>query len=204
MIGVLGGSFDPIHQGHLQTASEVMQTLSLDEIRIVPSRMPPHRDGPIASIEQRVKLIQVALKSYKRMRIDFCEVEREGPSYTIDTLLHIGQETNQPLCLIIGQDAFDGFMRWHRWQAIIEVAHLVVMRRPGSNVIKDYGVLNRRIVHRPLSLSSCESGNIFFCDVSELDISSSQIRERLRQGADCHGLMPSGVLEWINKENIYN
>ncbi len=132
MIGILGGTFDPIHHGHLRCAQELLQDLPLDEVRLVPCRIPPHRDTPQASAEQRLRMLKAALDGAPGLTVDDRELSREGPSYTVDTLHSLRAEFGAtPLCLIVGMDAFNGLDRWHRWQELIGLAHIVVAHRPG-------------------------------------------------------------------------
>ena len=131
-IGIFGGTFDPIHYGHLRTAFELLQALRLGELRFMPAGNPPHREQPMASAEQRVAMVRAATAGQPGFTVDDRETRREGPSYSVDTLAGLRAEhPTRPLCLIVGMDAFLGLPKWHQWQDILKLAHLVVAHRPG-------------------------------------------------------------------------
>ncbi len=134
MIGIFGGTFDPVHFGHLRPALEVQQALGLDEVRFIPAGQPPHRDMPHATAPQRLSMLQTAIEDQPGFAADEREIQREGPSYMVDTLALLREELGQiPLCLILGYDAFLGLPAWHQWHRLIELAHLVITHRPGWN-----------------------------------------------------------------------
>ena len=131
-IGIFGGTFDPVHYGHLRSAWELLQDLRLAEVRFVPSATPPHRDRARAAARLRLKMVETAVAGQPGFTVDAREFEREGPSYTVDTLSEIRAEhVQQSLCLIVGTDAYAGLMTWHRWDEILELAHIIVAHRPG-------------------------------------------------------------------------
>ena len=134
MIGVLGGTFDPVHFGHLRPALEVRQALGLEELRLIPLRQAVHRSQPQASPEQRLAMLRLAVRGAEGLRIDDRELRRVGESYTYDTLVDLRIELGPAvgLCLLVGADAFRGFLSWHRPDDILALAHLIVMRRPGG------------------------------------------------------------------------
>lgn len=132
MIGLLGGTFDPIHFGHLRPALELYETLDLEQLRIIPCGTPPHRDPPCANGEQRLAMLRLALAGQPGLVIDPRELQRPGPSYMVDTLISLREELGDvPLALIIGMDAFHGLERWHRWRELVDLCHLIVIHRPG-------------------------------------------------------------------------
>ncbi|MCK5724204.1 MAG: nicotinate-nucleotide adenylyltransferase, partial [Gammaproteobacteria bacterium] len=133
MIGILGGTFDPIHYGHLRTALDVQQCLSLDEVRFIPCGEPPHRDKPVAESLQRLAMVRAAIAGQKGFSVDDREIRREGPSYMVDTLTSLKHDfKTESLCLILGMDAFNGLEQWHQWQQIFELANIAVMKRPAE------------------------------------------------------------------------
>ena len=133
MIGIFGGTFDPIHYGHLRPAQEAMQKLALAELRFVPAAQPPHRPPPLASAAQRLAMIELAIRDLPGFRADDRELQRGGLSYTVLTLESLRAELgNTPLCLLVGADQFRNFETWHRWQEIPDLVHLVVLNRPGT------------------------------------------------------------------------
>lgn len=207
MIGIFGGSFDPIHLGHLRAALELRETLGLEQVRFIPCRRPPHRAAPVASAEQRAALLEAALRGEPAFRVDARELHRDGPSYTVDTLLSLRAELGAaPLCLILGMDAFQGFSTWHRWREVIELAHLVVAHRPGwmppqSGAVAE--MLAQRRVHGSAELRQSPGGRVLLCPVTQLDISSSHIRALVADGRSPRYLVPETVWALIQAHNIY-
>lgn len=208
MIGILGGSFDPIHFGHLRLAVEVYQALKLSELRLIPSGQPPHRSPPIASAGQRLSMVKAAIKGVSGLHVDDRELRRSGPSYTVDTLLSLRAELGAtPLCLIVGMDAFLKLNTWHRWQELPKLAHIVAAHRPGwvgepSGEIKQ--LLTERQVDDPKQLTASTAGCIFLCPITPLDISSSQIRRLIAEENGAGFLLPESVLKIIKAEGLYS
>jgi nicotinate-nucleotide adenylyltransferase len=208
MIGIYGGTFDPIHYGHLRTALEVKEAVGLDEVRFIPSQIPPHRGRPGATPEQRLALLEAALHDTEPgFRIDTRELERPGPSYMVDTLASIRAEIGtEPLCLIVGLDAFLGLHRWHRWRELFELAHLLVMRRPGPSpeVPEELQApLRERTADTAALLRTSPAGFIHFVPVTQLDISATRIREAIASGLSPRYLTPDPVLRLIRRLNLY-
>ncbi len=193
-IGVYGGSFDPVHFGHLRTALEVYQQLALDELRFIPSGDPPHKAGPRASAPDRIKMLEHAIARCPGLIIDPREIERRKTSYTIDTLLEMRSEYPlAELTLVVGTDQFSVFDTWHRWEEILSIVKLAVMERPGE-VLSDFGN----------SLLEGEfAAKIALCQVTQLDISSTRIRSELQQEADIQFLVPYAVRQYIVSNNLY-
>ena len=214
MIGVYGGTFDPIHFGHLRPALDVVEALNLDKCHFIPCSIPHHRSTPSASSAQRLKMVAAAIKAEPRFIIDPQEINREGTSYTIDTLesIHTGLEKKQTLCLIIGVDAFMKFDQWHRWQDILGLCHVVVTHRPGwdinklnssqistelANTISKHSVIDKQ------ELKKNEFGKILFYEVTQLDISATKIRKLLAANTSIQYLVPDNVIAIIKSQNIY-
>ena len=209
MIGIYGGTFDPVHYGHLRTALEVQEALGLDELRLVPCQIPPHRGEPGARPEQRLALLQAALnQAPPGLCIDARELERPGPSYMVDTLASLRGEqgAERPLVLIVGLDAFLGLHRWRRWESLFELAHVAVMRRPGfepewpPELARE---LELRLTPRAADLRSHPAGLIHCVTVTQLDISASRIRALIASGHSARYLTPEGVLECISRMGLY-
>ncbi len=201
MIGILGGSFDPIHNGHLRTALDVQQALGLDELRLIPLRDPPHRAQLVASPEQRLEMLHAAVANTSGVTIDRRELERNGKSYSLLTLQSLREELGAtPICLILGHDAFLEFPNWHRPEQILELAHIVVMQRPGESEQLPYP---ERIVTDPETMNSSQAGNIYLQPVTQLDISGTRIRDMLHRGESPRYLLPEAVLEIIERDGLY-
>jgi len=207
MIGILGGTFDPVHFGHLRPALDIQQALGLEEVRLVPCNNPPHRPQPVASREQRVAMLKAAASQHPVFRVDTREFDREGPSYTLDTLKSFREEMGEVgLCLLMGMDAFINLPSWHRWRELIDFCHMVVMTRPGV-VVPGQGELadftSQHRVPDAALLETRASGMLWFQPVTLLDISATQIRALLGKQQDAGFLLPQGVLDIIHHENLY-
>lgn len=207
-IGILGGTFDPIHFGHLRTALELYQALDLAEIRLIPCYQPVHRKSPVASPLNRLEMVQRAIESEPALRVDDCEIRRKGPSYMIDTLNELRNHLpNTPLCLIIGIDAFLGFTSWHRWEEILTLAHLVIAHRPQYHLPKTgiiAELLKQRLKQNPATLHECLAGNIVLYPVTLLDISASDIRKQIAMGRNPRYLLPNNVYKYIQEHGVYS
>lgn len=208
MIGLFGGTFDPVHFGHLRVAVEIYEALALDELRFIPCHQPPHRPAPVASSEQRVRLLQAALEDMPGFSVDERELARDGSSYTIDTLQSFrDDDMQQSICLLVGMDAFAGLTSWHRWTEIIGLCHLVVMTRPDSEdkvtgELSDF--VSRHVTDDVSRLSNQPAGLLYFQSVTALDISASRIRTLLAAGRSADYLSPLAVINMIKNENIYS
>ena len=206
-IGILGGTFDPIHHGHLRVALELLETLDLAEIRFVPCRIPAHRGTPQLSAEQRLTLVHLAMHGQPGFVADGRELQRAGPSFMVDTLASLREDfREQPLCLIIGSDAFRKLHTWHRWQELSQFAHIVVMRRPGAlepfTAVLEEFIAPRRIEDTS-ALHHQRAGTILFQSVTQLDISATQIRTLLARGHSPRFLLPEAVLAYIHVQALY-
>jgi nicotinate-nucleotide adenylyltransferase len=201
VIGILGGTFDPIHYGHLRTALDVQQHLGLEQIRLIPLRDPPHRTQPTLSAAQRLALLHAAVDDNPLFRIDTRELERSGKSYTLETLQSLRTELpEETFCLLLGSDAFNGFHTWHRPEAILGLAHLVVMQRPGEPEPVRY---HEQLTHDPEELKWQAAGLVLALPVTQLEISATRIRELLRHGQSPRYLLPDAVLELIRRRRLY-
>jgi len=207
-IGVLGGTFDPIHFGHLRTALELHQALDLAEVRFVPCHQPVHRKSPIATPEQRLEMVRCAIKDEPALSVEDCEIVRKGPSYSIETLETLRQKFPQtPLCLIMGIDAFLGFPSWHRYEEILSLAHLVIAHRPQYH-IPSTGIitllLKERLKHNPIALHESLGGYIILHPVTPLEISATDIRKQIATGRNPRYLVPDSVYEYIQQHGVYS
>ncbi len=212
-IGILGGTFDPVHLGHLRLAHEAWEGLALEQVRLVPNATPPHRPAPGASAGQRVAMLRLAVADHPGLAVDERELHRPAPSYTIDTLESLRGElgAGYPLCLILGADAFVMLETWHRWQALFDAAHLVVAHRPGysasgweARLGKPLGrELRTRLTADPADLKRSPAGRIFALSITQLDVSATQLRTLLAAGRPPRYLIPDRVLDYIEKHHLY-
>ena len=206
-VGIFGGTFDPIHYGHLRTAFEMLQALRFGEVRFVPSGDPPHRGETYAPAPLRLEMVRVATANEPSFVVDDCELRREGPSYTVDTLAAMREEQPEvPMGLILGMDAFLGLTSWHRWDDILNYAHIVVAHRPGWRA-PDIGPLGELIsehgTHRVEDLHEQRDSRIHIHAVTQLEISSTEIRDLVIAGRDPRFLMPDVVRDVIVNSKCY-
>ena len=205
-IGILGGTFDPIHYGHLRPALELLETLELAEVRFVPCRIPVHRCSPQITAEQRLALARLATAGQPGFVVDDRELRREGSSYMVDTLASLREDfSDVPLCLIVGTDAFRELHTWHRWRELSRFAHIVVMQRPGLS--KSFvPVLEEFVAPRMADAAALRrqpAGLILFQPVTQLDISATHIRALLARGQSPRFLLPEAVLACIHERALY-
>lgn len=206
-IGLLGGTFDPVHHGHLRLALELHEKLDLSEIRLIPAARPPLRQPPIASAQLRVQMAQVAVFNTPGLIVDHRELYREGLSYTVDTLHSIRAELPEhALCLILGMDAFMGLPQWHQWEKLIDLAHLIVVRRlgtllPTTHIMRDF--LEKYQTTERMDLVKRPAGSILIEEIPCLAISATQIRTLLAEGKNPRYLLPDTVLDIIVQNQLY-
>jgi nicotinate-nucleotide adenylyltransferase len=212
-IGILGGTFDPVHNGHLHLATTFLKELDLAEIRFIPLNNPPHRPAPLASAEQRLEMLKLATENHELLKVDDCELRRDGVSYTIDTLKDLRSKYfESPLCLLMGIENFKTLNSWHQWQSLLGYAHIVIANRPGSddnienNEIKNF--MDTFITTSVDDLHQQAAGCIMKLDIPMLDISSTQIRNDFQSGQTSklksESLLPNKVLDFIQTHHLYN
>mgnify|MGYP001557169771 FL=1 len=206
--GLLGGSFDPVHLGHLRSALEMHEALGFERIHFVPCAQPAHRAAPRVSGEQRLVLLELAVAGQPAFVCDDRELRRaSGPSYMYDTLLSFrGQYRDRPLCLLLGLDAFVGFSRWHRWAEICDLAHLVIARRPGADLPErgdEYALYKTRGAETVSALHQHAAGSVLITTVTQLEISATDIRARLAAGRSIRYLVPDAVADYIETQRFY-
>jgi nicotinate-nucleotide adenylyltransferase len=211
MIGILGGTFDPIHLGHLHIASQVMARLGLQQLQFMPCAQPVHRDRPRASAAQRCCMIELAIEEQPAFVLNALELQRGGPSYSIDSLRDIRRQITrredtqrqdrQSLVLILGADAFNGFANWKSPDQILELAHLVVCGRPGFEI--DSAIFGDRRVKAPAELDCSGAGGILALEVDAIDCSSSRVRAALEMGRTPRQYLTTKVADYIDEHNLY-
>ncbi len=208
LIGILGGTFDPIHFGHLRPALEVRQGLGLDEVRLIPLRDPPHRGRPRADAGQRLQMVRLAAADQAGFVVDDRELRREGLSYTLDTLRSLRGDLDEGghICILLGSDALLGFPDWHEPDEVLKLAHLIVMHRPGADVSGEPALQALLAQHRtrdPGRLRDQAAGAILFHPVTQLEISATKIRRLVRSGRSARYLLPDVVLDLIVRWRLY-
>jgi len=206
-IGLFGGTFDPLHYGHLRTAFELWQALKLAEVRFMPTGSPPHREQPQASAQLRLAMVTAAVAQEPAFVVDDREVRRTGVSYSVDTLTELRAEYPQrSLCLLLGMDAFLGLPDWHRWRELLDLAHIIVAHRPGwraptmgplGEVMVDRGTGSVRDLHEQ------RAGRIYVHAVTQLEISSTELRQLISQGRDPRYIVPEEVRRIIRETRCY-
>lgn len=206
-IGIFGGTFDPIHIGHLRMALELKQQLGLDEMRLLPCHQPPHRDTPQVSSEQRAQMLRIALQDCPELQLDERELQRDKPSYTYDTLLELRAEFGSDVSLVLcmGEDAFAGLPNWYCWQELVRLAHMVVIARPGWS-IPELGdardLLNKH--ERDVKSLDCEPvGSIVLQSPRLLPISATEVRQQIQAGNSAQFLVPDAVWNYIKANQLY-
>jgi nicotinate-nucleotide adenylyltransferase len=206
-IALFGGTFDPVHFGHLRAALEARRKLGLASLRLLPAGNPPHRRGTYAPATDRLAMLRLAAASAEGFEVDDREIRRGGYSYMVDTLKEISSEApGRPLLLLIGQDAANGLDGWHQWRRLFELAHLVILRRPGAAPQGSRDVLqalDERRVDDPEALRASVAGSVFDLEVTPLEISSTGIRAECAAGYSPRYLLPDPVLDYIEEHGLY-
>lgn len=207
-MGILGGTFDPIHYGHLRIAQEVMEAIGLSEVRFIPAATPPHKRTPTASAEQRTAMVKLAIQDNPAFSLDLIELSRSGPSYTIDTLEHLYHlHPETACCLILGSDAFRQLYTWHRWQALLDFCHIILVQRPPAENTTLCPEMEQFLTQHATSsvepLSRHRHGLIYTQSVTAQDISSSQIRQLIANKLSTQYLTPVTVVDYIDQHKLY-
>jgi len=209
MLGILGGTFNPIHNGHLHLAERLQQTLGFEAVRFMPAAIPALKDIPSVSAEQRAEMVKLAIINHPTFEIDTRELERAGPSYTIDSLISLRKELGDKvsICWLIGSDAFAKLNTWHRWNELLNHCHFVVVKRPDSEELNWSSEVDALIVAHQTNdvnaLKKSASGKILIQEIEALDISSTQIRQHIASKEDLGNLIPSNVINYIQKYHLY-
>lgn len=207
-VGVFGGTFNPVHYGHLRSALELVERLGLAQLRLMPCAVPPHREAPACSAADRNAMVELAVAGEPRLVCDSRELRRRGPSYTIDSLAELRAELGpgRGLCLVMGCDAVLDITTWHRWQELLERAHVVVIARPGWHLPAVGPVaewLTAHALQQPAQLRQQPAGGVLVQELRPLDISSTEIRAMLAAGRSARYLLPESVLEYIAAHGLY-
>lgn len=208
LAGILGGSFDPVHNGHLYIANECLKILALEKILFIPSRNPPHRESPVANADDRLKLLQLAISSNDKFAINDCELNRDSFSYTYDTLIELKNAfPSTSFFLLLGFDAFAHLAEWYRWKELFNLCHVVVLSRNNQtmdifdNKLKIF--VRDRLITDTTEVEKFSAGKIIKLQLPLLDISSTQIRHYLQSGKKIDDLVPAAVAEYISQHRLY-
>ena len=202
MLGILGGTFDPVHLGHTHIARQVLTRLDLEQLQFMPCATPVHRASPRASAQQRCEMIELALRGEPRLALNRLELDRDGPSYTVDSLRRLHREhPATTIVLVLGGDAFNGFASWKAPADILQLAHLVVCCRPGFAVDETLYAGHR--VDDAAELRRRSGGGILLLSVDAIDCSASQVRAALAAGAPTDRLLDVAVARYIEQHNLY-
>jgi len=211
LIGINGGTFDPIHYGHLRPALEAMQLLQMAEVQFVPCFQPVHKGQPQVSAAQRCQMIERAIEAQPQFVLNKIEIEQGGPSYMVQTLKALKPDfANEALVLMMGTDAFAKFCSWHQWQRILALSNILIMHRPGVNVLSDAAQQGASLsneeslwLQRKVESFTCDHGQIMELAVTQLDISSTQIRQYLQSGMGVDYLTPQSVVQYMQQNQLY-
>lgn len=207
-IGILGGTFDPVHNGHLRAAIECREKLKLDEVRLMPVNDPGHRNLTIANSTQRLVMLRMATEISDGLEIEDCDINRGGVTYTIDSLEELRQQNKKAsLCFILGTDSFNRLHIWKRWKELINYAHLIVVRRPGHPLDPEQDqireLLNQQQTSDASKLKKQTAGCVYLTEVPMIDISATRLRDIFGNNNDPTGLLPQTVIEYIKQHDLY-
>lgn len=214
LIGIFGGTFDPIHYGHLRAAEEIAEMAGLREIRFLPAAIPRLRHPPVATIGHRVAMVRHAIQGNSRFILDEREVHRHGLSYSIDSLRELKRELGESaiLCFVTGADAFVKLPEWHSWRELFGLCHFIIAARPGHALMSNRDMLPRELeeecaqrwVSDANALGNAPGGFIFIAPTTLLDISATHIRARIAAGKSIRYLTPDTILDYISANHLYS
>lgn len=210
IIGIFGGTFNPVHNGHLALAQTVLDTLHCTQIRFVPAALPPHKATPTVTAVHRAAMVQLAIQHQPRYVLETCELERSGPSYSIDTLRLMRKRfPKHALCLILGQDSYQQLPTWHCWHSLLETAHILVVHRAETE--KQLQLHAEHAGHLVDMTQAAEmfakqpSGLISYLTIAPPNISSTTIRQKLAQpDADLSADIPPAVWQYLQQHRLYH
>jgi len=213
LVGIFGGTFDPIHYGHLRIAEEIVKTVGLQKLYFVPAGMPRLRHSPVASPQHRVEIVRLAIQKNPDFVLDEREINRDGVSYSIDTVREFKQEFGEEirLCFVLGADAFINLPEWNNWKELFNLCHFIVSTRPGYTLTLIKELLSKELreecsqrwVSNTESLRKDTSGLIFIASTTMLDISATSIRAHIADGRSVRHLVPSVTVNYISENKLY-
>lgn len=210
---LFGGTFDPIHFGHLRAALEIRERLGVEELHLLPCHIPGHRDQPDSGAQHRIDMIRLAIKCDSQsgetgLIVDTRECEQHQPSYTISTLLALREEIGQsrPLIVTLGMDSFNSLPQWHRWEELLTLGHLLVVQRPGTEPSHEaavQGLLQQHLRDSLVELKESANGGIWIEEITPLSISATNIRRQIASGHSARYLLPDTVWSYIKTQRLY-
>lgn len=206
VIGIFGGTFDPIHQGHVQCALQVHQQCPLEHIRLMPCHLPPHRATPGVSAQQRADMVQLAIANHPQLQLETLELHQHRPSYTAISLQQLQQQyPKHKLAFIMGMDAFNNFTHWHRWQDILHCADVIVCQRPQYTKISDasLALLASHQITKASQLQQSQSGQILILDNPLHPISATELRQQLVSQRTRPAGLQQSVWNYIQQHQLY-
>ena len=206
-IGIMGGMYNPVHNAHLRVAIECQEKFNFDELKMLPCAVPPHRDSPEVDSQQRCEMLRLALSDVDNISVDTRELDRSGMSYTVDTLRSLKIDfPDVKLFLIVGSDAFQGLNTWHKWKEILQLSNIVIAQRPDNenNLKSEVGQQLKECFTKDIdAFLDSDAGQVFSLVVSQMEISSSQIRELIGKNMSAQFLVPDVVLDFIKEYKLY-
>lgn len=206
-LALFGGTFDPVHYGHLRCAEDARQKLHLKKLYLLPAGTPPHRAAPQAATAQRLEMLCLARQEFPKLEIDARETRRDGPSYMVDTLQELRVESlHRPLLLLMGQDAANDLDSWFHWEQLFVLAHIVILTRPDST--SRYGKnlaaqIQQRLGFDLQKLLSTPAGGVLQLQVASVDVSATNIKKTIREGRSLKGMLPGAVIDYIKQNRLY-
>lgn len=205
-IGLFGGTFDPVHFGHLWPVEEIFNTVGMETVRYVPNANPPHRALPTTDANHRANMLALALKAFPQFELDLRELNRSGPSYSVLTLESLQEDYPQSsLCLILGLDAFLELPSWYQWQRVFELAKVVVMERSSEQVPRRLPQWwQQRQCIKLGDFKSHKAGKIFVVPVAPVDISATEVRRAIKCNGDISDQVPASVIDYISAHHLYH
>jgi len=204
-IGIFGGAFDPVHKGHVSSIIELKDKLDFSELKIIPCNIPAQKEKTIASNSERLQMLKLAFDEFDNINIDSFELDKKGISYTVDTLEAITKKSKagQHLTLIMGLDAFISLTSWKNYERILELSSILILKRPNYELKKNYLAQFERELTDDLEIFLNSKGKIILFTLTQLDISSSEIKKAIKNNKSCEDYLDKKVLEFINDKSIY-
>ena len=206
-LGILGGMFDPVHNGHINAARYAQSLLNLDKLKLVPCNLPNHRDPAFADSHHRLQMLNIAIAADENLEVDDCEIRRGGVSYAVDTLENLKTENpDKSLVFVLGVDAMNALPRWHRWERLFDLCHFLILFRDGAEIEEQTSNqidFEKRVVANPQALFEAEAGSLFVDTSFEFDSSSTQVRDRLANSRNVTDLLSDDVLSYIQRHELY-